>query len=231
MLTIEAEREVHGDRMTIEPRVKSDHAYDMLVDRIIHLDYMPGEQLPEKRLMDELQIGRTPVREALQRLAVEGLVCRERHRGIYVCEVDAHSVEELFEYRLATEGMIARLAASRIKKDRLAVLRALHKMADEEIVTGKCQSYTLHARALYVSMAAASGNLHFQEAAPRVFNLDARLTVIASRAPDDWCHFARGSSTAMGELLDCFENQLADEAEHLAKLYVVRRYREFLARF
>jgi DNA-binding GntR family transcriptional regulator len=211
-------------------RHKAEHAYNLLVEKIIGLEFKPGEGLPEKRLMHELALGRTPVREALQRLAVEGLVCREPHQGIYVCEVTRESVQQLYEYRLVADGMVARLAAERIGKDVIPSLHDLLERSREQIAQGQFTQYVKHARAIYVSIAKCATNLYFEEAAPRIFNLDARLILIASRAREDWQALAADTIGAFEGLLGSFEHKLPDEAEHVAKLHVVRHYREILER-
>ena len=211
-------------------RHKAEHAYNLLVEKIIGLEFRPGEALPEKRLMSELELGRTPVREALQRLAVEGLVCREPHRGIYVCDVTRESAQQLYDYRLVVDGMIARLAAQRIGKESVESLRAMQERAKEQIHRRSFSSYIKHARTLYVSIAKCTNNLHFEEAAPRIFNLDARLIWLAGKARGDWARFAQEADAALEGLMSSFEHKLPDEAEHVAKLFVVRHFREILQR-
>jgi DNA-binding GntR family transcriptional regulator len=211
-------------------RHKAEHAYNLLVEKIIGLEFRPGEALPEKRLMSELELGRTPVREALQRLAVEGLVCREPHRGIYVCDVTRESAQQLYDYRLVVDGMIARLAAQRIGKESAASLRAMKARAQEQIERRSFSSYIKYARTLYVTIAKCSSNLYFEEAAPRIFNLDARLIWLAGKARGDWATFAEEADAALEELIGSFEHNLPDEAEHVAKLFVVRHFRKIMQR-
>ena len=77
------------------------------------LELLPGEALSEGRLVAALGIGRTPVREALQRLAREGLIVVLPRRGILVSEIDVEAQLELIKVRRELERLMARLAAQR----------------------------------------------------------------------------------------------------------------------
>jgi DNA-binding GntR family transcriptional regulator len=77
----------------------------------------PGSVVEESRLRDELDLGRTPIREALQRLAREGLVSIMPRRGILVSAVDVKRQLRLLEVRRELERLIARSAARRATDD------------------------------------------------------------------------------------------------------------------
>ena len=82
-----------------EPRSLAEKAYQQLVRNITQMAYAPGSLLVERTLMEELGIGRTPIREALQRLAIEGLVDHMPNRGMFVSEITAASVQQIYEFR------------------------------------------------------------------------------------------------------------------------------------
>ncbi len=69
-------------------RSQSEEAYLRIRERIVSLDMPPGSVVNESRLRQELKIGRTPIREALQRLARENLVRSVPHRGTFVTDVN-----------------------------------------------------------------------------------------------------------------------------------------------
>lgn len=84
----------------------------------------PNSTLSEQVLAEELEVSRTPTREALTRLAAEGLIRSERRRWI----VHEHSIDEIrqiYEVRSALEGQAAALAAQRATRDRIAELLAV----------------------------------------------------------------------------------------------------------
>lgn len=88
-------------------------AYFLIRDLIVTLDLAPGTPLNERDLMHRLDLGRTPVREALRRLADEGLVTIFPRRGMVVAPVDVHDLTSVSEVRIDLEGLAARLAARR----------------------------------------------------------------------------------------------------------------------
>jgi DNA-binding GntR family transcriptional regulator len=95
----------------------ADRAYFMLRDRIVDLRLPPGATLREDELMRELGIGRTPLREAVKRLALEHLVEVRPRRGTQVTDVHAEDIARFAEVRAELEAHAARLAAERMDDD------------------------------------------------------------------------------------------------------------------
>jgi DNA-binding GntR family transcriptional regulator len=91
----------------------TDVAYVQLEELITTLQLPPGAFLSELALAERLSIGRTPIREALQRLARDGLVVVIPRRGILVSEINLRSQLRLLETRRVLEALLARLAAER----------------------------------------------------------------------------------------------------------------------
>jgi DNA-binding GntR family transcriptional regulator len=103
----------------------ADRAYYAIRELIVTLELPPGAVVREPELTARLGIGRTPVREALRRLAQERLVEVFPRRGMFVTEVDARDLARLCEVRLALEPEAARLAAERATQADLAELRGV----------------------------------------------------------------------------------------------------------
>jgi len=91
----------------------SDRAYSVLREQIIDGDLAPGTLLAEVEQSSRLGVSRTPLREALSRLAADGLVAAHSGRGLVVTDVPLTRIAELFEVRSALEEQAARLAARR----------------------------------------------------------------------------------------------------------------------
>jgi DNA-binding GntR family transcriptional regulator len=98
-----------------------DHVQEALREAIISGRFRPGDKLNERLLAAELGVSTTPVKEALQRLATDGLVRIEPRRGVYA-RFNAEQAEQMTLARAALEGMIAREAARRAGDDDLAGL-------------------------------------------------------------------------------------------------------------
>jgi len=95
-------------------RSQSEAAYLRIRERIVSLDMRPGSVVNESRLREELKIGRTPIREALQRLSRENLVRSVPHRGTFVTDVNITDLARITEVRVVLESHAASLAAERL---------------------------------------------------------------------------------------------------------------------
>jgi DNA-binding GntR family transcriptional regulator len=84
-------------------------AYQQIYEKIIKLDYQPGQGLEEKRLMEELNLGRTPIREALMRLAGEKMVVSQHGKGFIVRPITFQKIKSTFEMLKLLEAGVAEL--------------------------------------------------------------------------------------------------------------------------
>lgn len=111
------------------PPSLSQQAHERIKRKIVSLELPPGAVIDEGSLRAELGLGRTPIREALQRLSQERLVVIVPRRGTFVTEIGITDLQELFEMRVVLEGLAARLAAARGTADHWARMeRALAAM-------------------------------------------------------------------------------------------------------
>ena len=110
-----------------------DIVFETLRDAIITQVLKPGERLMEIQLADEMGVSRTPVREAIRKLELEGLVVMVPRKGAYVAGVSMKDIHEVYELRSALEALAVTLAAERITDDELEALeRQLLKEAEEK---------------------------------------------------------------------------------------------------
>lgn len=109
----------------------AERAYVDLRDRIVTLELVPGTVLREDALMRELEIGRTPLREAVKRLALENLVTVQPRRGTFVTGVEAADIVNIAEIRAELEGYAAELAAVRMTDAARVAAEALLQEVDE----------------------------------------------------------------------------------------------------
>ena len=100
-------------------------AYRRIRERILIAEYRPGAVLSEDELTSDLGIGRTPVRDALQRLSHDGLVEIRPRQGTYVSQVTLDDLGEIFEARAAIERAIGRVAIARSQRQLVEGLDAL----------------------------------------------------------------------------------------------------------
>lgn len=109
----------------------TDKAYRRLEQMIVTLELKPGEILTEKSLMERLGLSRTPLREALQRLALEGLISVIPRKGAFVTDIDVRSQLELLRVRREIERLMARLAADRRPENHKSRYLKLAEAMDE----------------------------------------------------------------------------------------------------
>lgn len=105
--------------------------FETIREAIITGHLPPGERLMEIQLAEEMGVSRTPVREAIRKLELEGLVIMIPRKGAYVASLSLKDIADVFEVRVALEGLAAGLAAERITEGELEELeRTLVKVAE-----------------------------------------------------------------------------------------------------
>ncbi len=97
-----------------------------LRDRIIRGDLAPGSRIVERSLCEMLEVSRTPLREALKLLEVEGLVELSQNRGARIMSFTPEEASNLFEVIAGLESLAAEIAATRVDADALAQLDQMH---------------------------------------------------------------------------------------------------------
>ena len=156
------------------PRSQSEEAYVQIRDRIVSLDLPPGSVVNEGRLREELAIGRTPIREALQRLAHENLVRSVPHRGTFVTDVNITDLARITEVRVVLESHAARLAAERCAAADQQAIRELLGALKSGGATDQRQLMKLD-QEIHLQIYRSARNSFLQSTLERYFNLSLRL--------------------------------------------------------
>jgi DNA-binding GntR family transcriptional regulator len=120
------------DSRTDRSLLQTEQAYLKIKEMILLGEISPLAMLDEKKLMAELGFGRTPIREALQRLAHAELVTIIPYRGMFVAGIDMADLDEIMEMRVPLEVLASRLAAERITDEDVKNLRKLIAQYDVE---------------------------------------------------------------------------------------------------
>jgi len=108
-----------------EPQFNSLHSrvFNQIRNDILNGVYEPGESLVETKLSEELGVSRTPVREALRQLELEGLVQSVPNKGVTVKGVSKQDIQDIYTIRMMIEGLAARWAAEKITPEELEELQ------------------------------------------------------------------------------------------------------------
>jgi DNA-binding GntR family transcriptional regulator len=153
----------------------ADRAYRALRDRLVTLRIPPGSPIDEDAISRELKMGRTPVREAIKRLALENLVTVFPRRGTFASEINITDLADISDVRAQLEGHAAYRAAQRITDTQRAELAGL--MAELDIRRGADEvemlmelDATVH-RFIY----RCAGNPFLEETLGRYLNLSLRI--------------------------------------------------------
>lgn len=103
----------------------SDIAYTQLKRKIIELEYEPKQHLVEEQLSTELDVSRTPLRQALYRLTLEGLLIKQPNGRMHVAPMTLSEVEEVYKVREVLEGLLAKEATINMTSEKLQELEDL----------------------------------------------------------------------------------------------------------
>ena len=102
----------------------------LLRDRILNESYKCGDKLNELTLAKELKISRTPIREALKQLELEGLVESIPNKGVYVKGFSPRDIDDMFEIRLSLEGLAVSFAIDRMDEVHLAKIKEVFELLE-----------------------------------------------------------------------------------------------------
>ncbi|WP_024822959.1 GntR family transcriptional regulator [Aminobacterium mobile] len=136
----------------------ADYAYQELRHKIITKQLKPGQRLPEVNIAVQMGVSRTPVREALRRLASEGLVVIIPNSGARLAAPTAREIEDTFLVREQLETLAIRLAAERIGDRHLRRLEEAMIEEGRAIEEKDLEKYLEVNEAFHKAIADASGN-------------------------------------------------------------------------
>jgi DNA-binding GntR family transcriptional regulator len=208
-------------------KLEADRAYVQLRDRIVTLQLAPGTVIREDELMRELEVGRTPLREAVKRLALENLVAVQPRRGTFVSAVEAADIVNITEVRAELEGYAAALAAERLDADHRAAAQALLHEVEELGEAGDQDWLMRFDERIHRFTWEATGNPYLIETLERYFTHSLRIWyLVLDRLP--------GLGHAVHDQARLVEALLAgeaDKARQLMREHVLDFQRELLAAF
>lgn len=161
-----------NDLVPLIPRITlGDSVYHHLSEAILTGQFACGEELNEVALAQRLDVSRTPIREALRRLANDGLVTTLRNRHATVVQMSRAEVIQTWQVRQFLETGAAQLAAELIESSTLDELRAMGGRATPGPGTDWCDAERQFDSALHAAVAAASGNPRLQQEIHRYHKL------------------------------------------------------------
>lgn len=136
----------------------SEQIYRLLRNRIVHGQLAPGQRIDLPAMISELGISKTPLREALARLEIDGLVITKPRSGTFVATLTTKDIREVCELRRGLEWAAAPAAALRIPVDLLHDLRAEIVAAERHAADGDYEPFFVSDQRLHHTIMAHSGN-------------------------------------------------------------------------
>jgi DNA-binding GntR family transcriptional regulator len=144
-------------KKTVDSTNLRDQTYDIIKNMIILREIEPGKKINEEHIAKEIQVSRTPIREALCRLENEGIVKIIPRRGAFVSDLTETNVREILLIREVLEGLVVRLAVENMDEKTLEKLRkALEKVStlpekDRDLINYTRSEVDFHALLLSAS--------------------------------------------------------------------------------
>jgi DNA-binding GntR family transcriptional regulator len=186
MTTDESERVGVAAPAVAAPReLLADRAYAELRDRIVTLRILPGAPIDEDLLGEELGMGRTPVREAIKRLALENLVTVFPRRGTFASEINITDLADISDVRAQLEGHAAYRAAERITDAEHEELDSLLEQLGRSQGSDDVEALMALDSRVHRFIYRCARNPYMEETLGRYFNLSLRIWyLVLDRVPD-----------------------------------------------
>jgi DNA-binding GntR family transcriptional regulator len=208
-------------------RLFAERAYHELRDRIVTLRLPPGTVLREDALMRELDIGRTPLREAVKRLALENLVAVQPRRGTFVSAVDAADIVQITEVRAELEGYAAQLAALRMDGPTRETAEELLREVEDLKRDGDQDGLMRFDQRIHRFTWEASGNPYLIDTLERYFTLSLRVWYLVLDRVPGLGHAVHDQAQLIEALLD----RDGATARTIMREHVLAFQREIIAAF
>lgn len=223
--------------MAGRPRSMMESAYAHIKQQIMVLDLEPGMPIDDIGVSKQLGISRTPVREALFRLASEGLILTDKGKsGFFVRPLDLVGISSLFEAHMVIARAIARLVAVNATPDDIAALRTAERDVAAAIERRDPEAVAARNAELHRLEATASRNSFLTSLALSIHDHGQRLGFLAFGGLTTWSlleeHFTH-VTTDHHRIIDAYEAGDPDLAEELSAAHVARfrqRILDFLSR-
>ena len=200
---------------------RAEYAYAKLLEGIRRGDFRPTQRLREAEIASDLKISRTPVREAIRRLAADGLIQLASGRGMMVTQFDKSQVRQLYFLRKVLEGAAAGLAAHHATSEDLALMRLhLERSKTPGLSPPEMARFNSH---LHQTIHEAARNIYLQKALSQLSDSLALLPGTTFEYPDRW-EQAIVEHSAIVDAIEAGDAALAEEAarKHIEMASITR---------
>ena len=204
---------------------QSGEAYRLIKEKIITLELPPAALLDEVKLIADLGLGRTPIREALQRLALENLVVILPRRGTIVADLNMSDLQKIFEIRVELEVYGIRLAAQRATAAQIAAMDALFEDADALLRDGDNYQLIRLDHQAHRLLAQAAHNEFLEETLERLYNHVLRLWYVSLHRVQR----LREAIEEHREIIACVKAGDGERAAQIMRAHIAEFQEQFLS--
>lgn len=192
-----------------------------LREHIVMDHFQPGQRLPERTLADELQVSRTPLREALKILAAEGLVVISPNRGAVVADVSPADMKEKAYVLSVLEQAAAELTCANASNDDIAELQALHYEMKASFLRRDRQNYFRLNQDIHNRIVALSGNATLIDMHANLSRQLYRVRYLSNQKNEKWATAMEEHEAIMAALEARDSERVGRELRnHLGKTWV-----------
>lgn len=192
------------------PKLKN-KAYDIIRKKIVACELMPGAVVDQKALMHEIGVSRTPVREAVNALEIEGLLVVMPRRGVIVAPISLRDIVQIYTVRETVEPAIARLATPAVDKNQLT--KFLRIFTSEKYDPG---SITQNDFRMHLYLAERTENRYLIRLMDSVLSQNMRIVVLGARIEDR----LKASNTEHARIIERMMEGDADGAEQAMREHI-----------
>jgi|PlaIllAssembly_1097288.scaffolds.fasta_scaffold466919_2 DNA-binding GntR family transcriptional regulator len=202
-------------------------AYEKIKEAIVTLQFEMGKSLNDKELSAEFQLGRTPIREALQQLSNEGLVVIVPRKGVYVSTVSLEDFHRLIDTRLMIETHCARKAATLMRAESFDDLDQIMRSLEPLILTRDVGALLSIDRQIHMTVVKSLENVYIEQIANQLYDRVVRLWFLSFKSLDTPELKLRLMSHQ--SIIDALKNRDPEGAEktvrHHCEMFVERIYK------
>ncbi|MBO0872263.1 MAG: GntR family transcriptional regulator [Pseudonocardia sp.] len=201
-----------------EARSLVDEAYEQVKHIILAQEASGGSTISEARLTRDLGMSRTPVREALARLATEGYIRPASGRGYIIVKLTAQDLVNVYQVRAVLEGLAAAEAAQRVRRVDLARLEDLYDEMTVARDEGRDKDLASLNSNFHATIAEISGNTYLKSMLDGIRNVFDRYRPAALMVPGR----REDAHTEHGDMIEALRRQDGESARELAEQHVRR---------
>lgn len=161
----------------------ADDVYDQILSAIVNGEIAPGERLIQEKIASQINISRTPVREALLRLEQEGILEISGRKGFSIRQISEDEVRQVYAVREAIEGYAARQVAEEKDPKQLAAIKKAIEAEREEDITDLQVDFRVN-RTIHRTIVEQTGNPMLLEMFDRIWGRSVSLWLFAATRDD-----------------------------------------------